>query len=72
MQNSSQQNRAPVNKASQAGGWAPKARDFASNRRFLAKQQAANDLRKQKLAKGATAGGPATAATVPASTAPQS
>lgn len=46
MQNSSQQNRPPVNKATMAGGWAPKAKDFASNRRFLAKQQAANEQRR--------------------------
>ncbi len=68
MQNSSQQNRAPVNKAMAAGGWAPKARDFASNRRFLAKQQAANELRKQKIAKaapGAPAQAPAPTPTTP-------
>jgi hypothetical protein len=46
MQNSSQQNRPPINKATMAGGWAPKAKDFASNRRFLAKQQQANEQRK--------------------------
>jgi hypothetical protein len=46
MQNSSQQNRPPMNKATMAGGWAPKAKDFASNRRFLAKQQAANEQRR--------------------------
>jgi len=67
MQNSSQQNRAPVNKAMAAGGWAPKAQDFASNRRFLAKQQAANELRKQKLTKAAPGASPPT----PAPTTPQ-
>jgi hypothetical protein len=64
MQNSSQQNRPPINKATAAGGWAPKAKDFASNRRFLAKQQAANDQRKQSQGK------PAAAPAAPASTTP--
>jgi hypothetical protein len=58
MQNSSQQNRPPMNKATMAGGWAPKAKDFASTRRFLAKQQAANDQRKQS--QGKAAGAPTT------------
>ena len=44
-----------MNKATAAGGWAPKAKDFASTRRFLAKQQAANDQRKAAQTKPATA-----------------
>jgi len=35
-----------MNKAFGNGGWTPKARDFASTRRFLAKQQQANALQK--------------------------
>jgi len=61
MQNSSRQTRAPINKATAAGGWAPKAKDFASTRRFLAKQQQAQDLRK------AAPGKPAATTTTPQS-----
>jgi hypothetical protein len=44
MQTSSRQTRAPINKAT--SGWMPKAKDFASTQRYLAKQQQARDLQK--------------------------
>ncbi len=67
MQNSSQQNRPPMNKATMAGGWAPKAKDFASTKRFLAKQQAASEQR--RAASQGKPAVPASATTSP--TAPQ-